>query len=277
MVHNDLKQTIRSYSRRNLEERKNWYSPAAEAYNQTRPIYPQDLITQVINLAQLSCNSKILEVGCGPATATTSFVQLGSPMVCLEPNTDFFHLAQQKCQPYPHVELLNTSFEEWMLEVDSFDAVLAATSFHWIPPEIGYPKAAKALRENGYLILLWNKELQPSYQVNKSLYPVYEVHAPSLCDRYENRETQERILQGLGQIVVDSGLFKNLRSGQIESQVTYGADEYVTLLNTYSPYLQLDRSNREALFEKLRDKIERDFDGSLRLSYVSAFHLAQKS
>jgi SAM-dependent methyltransferase len=78
-------------------------------------------------------------------------------MVCLEPNPDFYQLAQKNCKHYPNVELQNTSFEEWGLEADRFDAVLAASSFHWIPSDVGYSKAAKALRENGYLILLWNK------------------------------------------------------------------------------------------------------------------------
>jgi tRNA G46 methylase TrmB len=84
MDYNDLKQTISSYSKKDLEQRKNWYSPAAEAYNKARPIYPQDLIRQVVDVAQLSSSSKILEVGCGPATATVAFAQLGSLMgVCV--------------------------------------------------------------------------------------------------------------------------------------------------------------------------------------------------
>lgn len=275
MDYKDLKQTISSFSDRNLEERKNWYSPAAEAYNQARPRYPQALILQVVEVAQLSSHSKILEVGCGPATATVAFAQLGFPMVCLEPNPDFYQLAQQNCNQYPNVEIQNTSFEEWMLEADQFNAVLAASSFHWIPSEVGYPKAARAIQENGRLILLWNKELQPCYQVYQHLSEVYQVHAPSL-DRYEDRETQEKILQGLGQIIEDSGQFKDLVAGCMESEVTYTVDEYLTLLNTYSPYLKLDPVNKEALFEGLRNKIECDFGGSLQLSYLSAFHVAQK-
>ncbi len=51
-------------------------------------------------------------------------------MVCLEPNTDFCQLAQKSCSQYQNVETQNTSFEEWMLETNQFDAVLAATSFH---------------------------------------------------------------------------------------------------------------------------------------------------
>lgn len=275
MNYSDLRQTISSYSERNLEQRKNWYSPAAEAYNKARPHYPQELIRQVIEIAQLSSSSKILEVGCGPATATVAFAQLGSLMTCLEPNPAFYQLAQRNCTQYSNVEIQNTSFEEWTIEADKFDAVLAATSFHWIPIDVGYPKAAKALQANGYLILLWNKQLQPCHEVCQRLSEVYQANAPSL-DRYEDRETQEKVLQGLGQIVKDSDLFKDVVSGHIESEVTYTVDEYLTLLNTYSPYLKLDPEIKESLFEGLRDKIECDFGGSLQLSYISAFHVAQR-
>ncbi|MBD2727217.1 class I SAM-dependent methyltransferase [Nostoc sp. FACHB-892] len=271
----ELKQTIINYSSTDLEQRKNWYSPAAEAYNKARPRYPQDLIKQVVEIAQLSTNSKILEVGCGPGTATVAIAPLGCSIICLEPNPEFFHLAQQNCQPYSNVKIQNTSFEEWELEPFKFDAVLAASSFHWISPEVGYPKAANALKENGHLILLWNKELQPSYEVYQSLSKVYQLHTPSL-DRYENQETQEYILRQLGNMAIDSGKFKDLISGQVVSKVTYTADEYLTLLTTYSPYIKLDPHNKESLFSELRHCIEDHFGGSLQLSYISAFHIAQK-
>lgn len=270
-----LKQTIISYSSKDLEQRKNWYSPAAEAYNKTRPRYPQKLIDQVVEIAQLSSGSKILEVGCGPGTATVAFAQLNCSMICLEPNPDFYQLAQHNCQSYSHVKIQNTFFEEWILQPLEFDVVLAASSFHWISPEVGYPKAANALQENGYLILLWNKELQPSYEVYQSLSKVYQVHAPSL-DRYEDRKTQEDILKQLGNLVIDSGLFKNLICGQVTSGVTYTVDEYLMLLNTYSPYLKLEPHSKERLFAELKHLIEHSFGGSLQLSYISAFHIAQK-
>jgi SAM-dependent methyltransferase len=276
MNYKDLVEAISSYSDKNLEERKNWYSPAAEAYSKARPHYPQALFSQVVEIAQLSSKSKILEIGCGPATATVAFAQLGSTMTCLEPNPDFYQLAQKNCKQYSNVEIQNTSFEEWDLKADRFDAVIAATSFHWISSDVGYPKAAKALRENGYLILLWNKELQPRYEVYQDLIKVYQVHTPSFINQYQDRETQEKILQGLGQIIMDSSLFKNFTSGLIESELTYTTDEYLTLLNTYSPYLKLDTESKEVLFKALRDRIDSNFDGSLRLSYISAFHIAQK-
>jgi SAM-dependent methyltransferase len=271
----DLKQALISYSSKDLEQRKNWYSPAAEAYNKTRPRYPENLIHQVVKIAQLSTNSKILEVGCGPGTATVAFAQLGCPMICLEPNPDFFRLAQQNCQPYPNVEIQNTSFEEWALETSKFDAVLAATSFHWISPEVGYQKAANALQTSGNLILLWNKELQPSSEVYQRLSQIYQLYAPSL-DRYEDIKTQEEILRELGKMVIDSGKFKDLISGQVICEATYNVEEYLMLLNTYSPYLKLAPDTKKVLFAGLRQSIEDDFGGSLHLSYISAFHIAKK-
>jgi tRNA/tmRNA/rRNA uracil-C5-methylase (TrmA/RlmC/RlmD family) len=67
-----------------LEQRKRWYSPSAEAYYQVRPRYPQALIDHVIEIAQLSSRSTLLEVGCGPAIATPAFALLGCPMVCVD-------------------------------------------------------------------------------------------------------------------------------------------------------------------------------------------------
>lgn len=66
-------------------------------------------------------------------------------MLCLEPNPDFYVLAQENCREYAKVETHNTAFEEWILAEIKFDAVLAASSFHWLPSKIAYPKASQAL------------------------------------------------------------------------------------------------------------------------------------
>ncbi len=78
-------------------------------------------------------------------------------------------------------------------------------------------------------------------------------------------------------MIIDSGQFKDLKFGQVTSEVVYSADKYVTLLNTYSPYLKLASQTKQALFTDLKQRIENDFGGSLRLSYISAFHIAKKN
>jgi SAM-dependent methyltransferase len=179
------------------------------------------------------------------------------------------------CKSYPSVEVINKSFEEWNLEPEAFDPVLAASSMHWIPSEIGYPKASSALKEDGYLILLWNKELQPCKTMQDALSGVYQLHALSL-GRYEDRKTQETILTGLGQMMLDSGRFRNLVTATIETSLTYTSDQYISLLSTYSSYLKLDHCTRNALFSELKQCILEKGDGEVRLSYLSTYHIAHK-
>jgi hypothetical protein len=90
--------------------------------------------------------------------------------------------------------------------------------------------------------------------------------------RYEDAETQDEILAQLGQLAIDSGYFRDLNMAIEETIVTYSAEDYVSLLTTYSPYLQLDEADRNGLFESLKTKINDKYGGQLELSYRSAFH-----
>jgi SAM-dependent methyltransferase len=271
----DWEEIIKTSYSKDLEERKIWYSSAADAYNKVRPRYPQELIARVVELTQLPSEAAILEIGCGPGNATVGFAQLGFKMVCIEPNQEFCQLARQNCASYPNVEIKNIAFEDCQLENEKFNAVLAATSIHWISPDVVYPKAAETLQDNGYLILLWNMTSQPHYEVYQDLQEVYQIYAPSFV-RYEDRNKQEEILQGLGQIVINSGKFQDLVSEHISCKVTYGIDDYLLLLNSLSPYLALDEDTRKYLFEGLREKIETNYRGNIQLSYLCAFQIAKK-
>ncbi|MGK7876942.1 MAG: class I SAM-dependent methyltransferase [Xenococcaceae cyanobacterium] len=271
----DFEEQLKAIYSQDLEEKKTWYSSVAESYNKVRPRYPEELINRAVKLAQLQKDAIILEVGCGPGTATEAFAQLGFSMICLEASQESCSLARQNCAQYPDVEITNTTFEEWELETERFNAVLAATAFHWIPPEIGYPKAADALKDNGSLILLWNTGAQPQYEVYQVLNEVYQTHAPFLA-LYEERETQEENLRKFGQTVIDSGQFKDLVSEQWACEATYSIDDYLALLSTYSPYIMLDPQKRDSLFEGLRETLERNCGRSIQLSYLSVFQIAKK-
>lgn len=257
------------------QQRKNWYSEVADAYNQTRPRYPQELIHRAVELAQLPQDAIILEIGCGPGNATVAFAQLGYSMLCLEPSLNLCQLAQQNCIQFPSVEITNTSFEEWQLEVEKFHAVLAATSFHWVSPEIGYAKAADALKQDGHLILLWNMTPQPQYEVYAAFREVYQNQAPAL-GRYEQRETQHKQIIRFGQAVIDSGLFKCLVSEEFPCEITYSIDDYLTLLSTLSPYIALEPQQRDALFAGLRAVLAKHSITSIPVSFLSALQIAQK-
>ena len=272
----DFNQAIASFSNRPLEQRAHWYSPSALAYDKTRPRYPAGLIAHVAHLTRLSSFSKLLEVGCGPGTATTAFAGFECSIVCVEPNPDFCELARKNCQPFQNVMIKQSSFEEWPLEQSAFDIVVSASAFHWIQPAVGYPKVADALCDNGYLVLLWNKEPQPTYTVWTLFAEVYnQLGLPSL-GQYQTEETQQDMLFALAQPAIDSELFKEVSSKQMKIDVNYTADDYILLLSSFSPYLSLDESVRTNLFTALRSKIHDDLNGCIDLSYISAATIYQK-
>jgi SAM-dependent methyltransferase len=269
----DVANAIFDLSSKSLADRKAWYSPAVEAYSLARPPYPAEVVQRVVEIAQLA-GAEVLEIGCGPGTATVDFAPLVKSIDCLEPNSDFYHLAQANCAAHSNLHFHNQAFEEWQ-NAQKFDAILAASSFHWIPAAIGYPKAASLLKENGALILLWNKELQPSWQVHQQFAPIYQRYAPQL-DHYEDRATEADVLRQLGQMAIDSGYFTNLVGGKVRVAVTYDVDRYLTLLNTYSPYLKLDPTSKEALFNGLGEIIKNDLGGMIDLQHTSAFHVTRR-
>lgn len=271
-------EVVKDYAGKDLGERKHWYSSVASAYNRVRPRYPQAVIDRVIELAQLPQKAKILELGCGPAIATVPFAQLGFEMLSLEPNREASELAKQNCADYPHVEIQNLAFEEWELECDRFDAVLAATSWHWIEPAIAYAKSAAALKAQGSLILLWNTPPQLNEETYQIVDAVYETLAPSipLYARHEGRKNHQADFLKFSELITDSEYFKNVKYESSIHQVVYSLDDYLLLLSTLSPYIALAENSRNHLFTNLQEALHKHQGDRLNLSFISAFHIAHK-
>ncbi|MBE9013995.1 class I SAM-dependent methyltransferase [Pseudanabaenaceae cyanobacterium LEGE 13415] len=269
-------EVLNQYSKKDLEERKVWYSPVVEMYDRARPRYLAALIDRVVEVAQLAPQSKILEVGCGSGIATVDFARLGYSIDAVEPNLEFCRLAEQHCSSYPKVRIIPQTFEEWQVEPGEFQIVLAANAWHWIASDIKYVKASEALQNNGALVLLWNMSLEPTYEIHQVLDRVYQQFAPLVAPKYEGKETQEEILQGLGKLISDSGLFEAPVQESIECEQTYEVDRYLELLSSYSQYIALEPTTREALFAGLRETIIQQFGGKLRLFNLAAYQISKK-
>lgn len=269
-------EVLNEYSKKDLEQRKVWYSPVVQAYDRARPRYPKQLIQRVVEVAQLAPQSKILEVGCGSGVATVDFARLGYTIDAVEPNLEFCRLAEQHCLDYPQVRIIPQTFEEWQVEPRKFQIVLAANAWHWISSDIKYVKASEALQENGALVLLWNMSLEPTYEVYQVLNQVYQDVAPLVAPKYEGRETQEEILQGLGKLISDSGLFGSPVQEAIECERTYDTERYLSLLSSYSQYIALEPATREALFAGLRSTIDQQLEGQIQLFNLAAYQIARK-
>ena len=259
-------------------QKARWYSDAAEAYQLARPKYPLDVIDFAVETAGLKVGSRLLEIGCGPGTATTAFASREFPMLCIDPNPDLIQLAQRACSDFPNAVFRVTSFEDWSLEQGSFQAVVAASAMHWISAHTAYPKAAAALNDSGSLILLWNMVVLPNEAFQRRISTVYSALVRTIIrPETESLETVDGHLARFGKSIVESNLFTDLRFYSRVVSIRYSAAVYVLLLSTYSQYLVLSSAIRQELFAEIRQIIDQEFGGLIECTYRSACHVASKA
>jgi SAM-dependent methyltransferase len=132
------------------------FEEVAEIYDEVSTSYPEELIEDALTLSEIPADGRILEIGCGPGNATIPVAKRGYRIVGIELGERLAALAVKNCRAYPGVEIRNTAFEDWALEEKAFDLAISADAFHWIPPEVGYPKVARALKDSGSAVFFWN-------------------------------------------------------------------------------------------------------------------------
>ena len=257
------------------EQRKSWYNSVAETYDRVRPKYQKKLLDRAVQLAGIPKNGDVLEVGCGPGTATIALAQMGFLIVSLEPSLEACKMASQNCHKYSNVTIINTNFEEWSPGICRFDTILAATSWHWVAPEYKYLKAASVLKNSGSLILLWNTGMKPTLAIFERLTDLFTEYIPTFA-QYKSSESELNEMRIFANEAIDSGLFSNLREESQSIEVNYSIDDYLQLLTTYSPCIALSPEHRHELLEKMRAILEKICDNQIPLSYQSILHVVSK-
>jgi SAM-dependent methyltransferase len=251
------------------------FDDVAELYDEARPGYPEALIDDVIALSGLPAGGHILEIGCGSGQATLPFARRGYSMLCLELGRNLAALTAEHCRPYPRVEVQNVAFEDWPLQPEAFDLVLSAEAFHWIRPEIGYARAAAALKGGGSLALFWHHSPGEDTPFRRAIQRVYEQRAPHLVEHLPGKAQSEALI---GQTLADfdaAGLFGPVTVRRHPLLETYTADRYLKLLSTYSPIRRLDGQARRDLLAGVREVVER-FGGTVESRGAVVLYVAGK-
>jgi SAM-dependent methyltransferase len=247
------------------------FDTVADLYDEVRPGYPEELVEDVLTLSGIPPDGRILEVGCGPGNATLPFARRGYRMLCVELGERLAALAAAKCRPYSHVRVINQAFEDWPLEEKAFDLVISAEAFHWIPPEIGYPKIARALVDAGSAALFWIVDLDPQTDLSRAIDSVYQEIAPEYEDATKSVTPEWLTRQIVGNFAA-SGCFGPVTVRSYPWSSTYTGEQYVKLLRTRSTLRGRDEGTRADLFDQILGVIEQ-FGGSITLPLqVMLFH-----
>ncbi|MDQ0381641.1 class I SAM-dependent methyltransferase [Amycolatopsis thermophila] len=111
----------------------------AARYDRSRPPYPAALIERIA-----AAGADVLDVGCGTGIAARQLRAAGCRVLGVDPDPRMAGFARDN-----GVATEVATFEAWDPAGRTFDAVVAAQSWHWVDPVAGLVKVARVLRPGG--------------------------------------------------------------------------------------------------------------------------------
>lgn len=265
------------------EQRRTTFDAIAGHYLQARPDYPDALYDELTRLADLRPDDRLLEIGCGPGKATIPLARRGFAITCVELGADLAAQARLNLAEFSAVEVINADFESWSEQSlaagtarGSFSLVYAATAWHWVDPAVRYRRAWELLRAGGQLAFwgAWHVLPADGDPIFAELQKVYDELGES--DRPGERPPLPEDLASQEGEIEHSGLFTEIRLRRFDWEIKYTAEEYISLLKTFSNHIAMPAASRERLFNAVRDGVADRPDGRLRRHWGAVLHVARR-
>lgn len=131
------------------------FDRAAEAYEQARPGYPDELL----DVFPLAASATVLDLGAGTGKLTRVLARRYATVIAVEPLDGMRTILEAAV---PAAETHAGVAESIPLPEASVDGVFAAQAFHWFANDDAVAEIARVLRPGGLLALVWNETEEPS-------------------------------------------------------------------------------------------------------------------
>jgi len=257
------------------------FDDVPELYDRVRPVYPAELISDLVGITGIGQRSSLLEVGCGTGQATRSLAALGGKVTAVEPGPNMAALARRRLREMPNVAVETSSFEDWDDRGRRFDALVAASSWHWVDPSIGWTKAHGLLKPGGWLAVLGHVVVRRpgEPEVYADTIDIHERLAPGTPGwghpplEDEVRSTGE----GRGPPNEDSeGWFGATTVRWYPMVQWFDGDGFADLLRSQSLYRTLDDRVREPLLEAIAQRIRVAMGDRVPRRYLCVLRVGQR-
>lgn len=222
------------------------FEQIAADYAAARPTYPDELYRALADAGVTGPGRQTLEIGAGAGLATVELLRAGCEVVAVEPGA---RLVEHLRAVAPGVDVIQCGFEDVDLPGSAFDAVVAATSLHWVDLAVGLPKIHGALRTGGRLAV-WRSVFgddEVDTEFRRRVAAIVARRSSDVQDRRrEVRPTVDELSEG--------GLFELASSDELGGVVT---EHYRTVLHL------LRRRDRESAVDEPR-RVSDPSDGAGR-------------
>ena len=257
------------------------FDEVAEVYDRVRPTYPDDLFEDLVAVTGLSERSAILEVGCGTGQATRSLAALGSSVTAIERGEALAALARKRLERFPNVEIETTAFEQWHDRGRHFDVVLAASSWHWVDPTIGWRRAHAVLNPGGWLAVLGNVVVRRTgeLEVYAETADLHERFCPGNPDWGDPplEDDVRATAEGWGPPNEDrDGFFEPPTARWYPTVQWFDGAGFADLLRSTSVYRKLDPDVGEPLLDAIAERVRSHLDDRAPRRYLSMLRAGRR-
>ena len=243
-------------------------------------MYPDDLIDDLCAITGLDGESSVLEVGCGTGQATRSLAELGCSVTAVEIGAGMAALARQRLATFPRVQIETSSFEDWDDRRRRFDLVVAASSWHWVDPSVGWPKAHEILNREGWMALLGH------VVVRRPGEPEVYAETADLHERYSpgnpgwgHPPLEEEVLttnEGWGMVEDPGHLFGPTVVRWYPNVQWFDGEGFADLLRTTSLYRRLEPEAREPLLDAIAERIRNRLGNRVARRHLSVLRVGRR-
>lgn len=253
------------------------FDSAAELYQHARPEYPDELYDALIGAAGLSPGERLFEIGCASGKATLPLARRGFHLTCVEPGTALAAVARRNLAAFPDVEVVECTFEA--IEPSAFEPfslVFAATAWHWLDPAVRYQRAWELLQPGGHLAFWKATHVFPEGgdTIFAELQDVYDEIGEGLPEGATYPRPGD--LPDERDEIAASGLFESVWIRHFEWELTYDADGYLALLDTFSGHIAMEPWQRHRLYSQIRRLLDHRADRRLRRGWGAVLHVASR-
>ncbi|MCC5580781.1 class I SAM-dependent methyltransferase [Microtetraspora sp. AC03309] len=235
----------------------------AQRYDQARPGYPDALVTRIVTG---SPGPDVLDVGCGTGIAARQFQAAGCTVLGVEPDARMADFARARGL---RVEV--AAFEAWQPAGRTFDAVVAAQSWHWVDPVTGAAKAARVLRPGGRLAI-FGHVYEPPAEVAEPFAAAYRRAAPdSPLNGQPARRPVAFYQAGYAKFadkIRETEQFNDPEQWRFDWEQSYTRDEWLALLPTTGGLTQLRPDQLAEILDAVGGAVD-SLGGRFTMSYTT--------
>ncbi|MGW7541274.1 class I SAM-dependent methyltransferase [Streptomyces sp. NPDC054770] len=234
-----------------------------QRYDRARPGYPDTLVRRIL---AGSPGSDVLDVGCGTGIAARQFQAVGCTVLGIEPDARMADYARAR-----GLQVEVATFEAWRPVGRTFDAVIAAQSWHWVDPVAGAMKAAHVLRPEGRLAI-FGHVYEPPTEVAEAFAAAFRRAAP---DSPFNGQPARRPLDlyqaayaKFADKIRETARFKDPEQWRFDWELSYTRDQWLDLLPTTGALTQLRPDQLAEVLDAVGSAID-SLGGRFTMSYTT--------